>query len=99
MSDADEIDTLPYDKSVAPTEDMEMLSKLFKEGKTNSSQFKDPLIAAVLYIIMSIPQIDKLVIKLVPVVNMYPYTLIIVKALLVMFLFWLIKHFHLSRKE
>ena len=60
---------------------------------------KDSLIIGLLFIIFSLPFVDGLIKRVLPMTEKSSYILVVVKAVAVMALYWLIKHFYLSRKS
>ena len=98
----DIINTLPTDKNnlsevdqnIANTifgENLSLTEKLVKEGK-------DMFIIGFLFVVFSLPQLDDIIKKFIPITVNSIYILILIKAILLMVIFWLIKHFYLSRK-
>ena len=60
---------------------------------------KDALLIALLVIISCLPQLDKLLQKFIPLTEKSPYILFLIKGLIAGGLYWLIKHFYLSKKS
>ena len=98
----DIINTLPTDKNnpneveqnIANTifgEKLSITEKLVKEGK-------DMFIIGFLFVVFSLPPLDNIIKKFIPITVNSIYILILIKAILLMIIFWLIKHFYLSRK-
>jgi hypothetical protein len=97
----DPIASLPTDESPPSEDDLRLVNTLFKKNSTfldkMAIECKDLFIIGVLFIVFSLPFTDRLVSK-IPIAAKSPYILLGIKTLLVMILFWIIKHFHLSRK-
>jgi hypothetical protein len=103
LSNADHINQLPDDQTQPSHNEIMIVNSLFKEhGNTMNVIFKeiqDSLIIGLLFIVFSLPQIDEIIKKTLPMADKSIYILLFVKAILVSALFWLIKHFYLSRKN
>ena len=102
-SNSDLLTELPSDKIQPSHEETELVNMLFKQNNNTMylifNEAKDALFVGILFILFSIPQLDELIKKIIPVANNSIYFLIIIKALLIMLLFWLIKHFYLAKKN
>jgi hypothetical protein len=97
----DLISGLPTDESEVVENELQILNMIFKE---NPSSFKvifreiyESLIVAILFIIFSLPYVDNIVQCVLPITNNY-YFLVVIKAIFVMFLFWVSKYFNYSRR-
>ena len=99
---ADAIDTLPTDKTPPTHEEAVVANVLFKEQLTTTQKIlagtKDVLIISALYILFSVPQVDELIKKFFPTTVNSPYQLLLGKAVLFGFVYFLIKNFYLVRK-
>ena len=97
----DSIFELPIDQSLATRDEMQIIDTLFTKNASTLNKLaveaKDPIIIGVLFVILSLPMVDNLITKFVPITNKSPYILVGVKALAIMVFYWLIKHFYLSR--
>jgi hypothetical protein len=97
----DVIDTLPTDQSQPSHVEIQILDNLFKQTKTGANRIlsnsKDVLLVGILYIIFSLPQLDPYIVKFIPSASS-PYTMIFVKALGVMILYFIISNWYLCRK-
>ena len=98
----DSINDLPTDK-VDPTEnELKIVNNIFKKNKKMMNriveEFQDPLIIGILFVLFSLDQVNSIVIKFVPSAQNSIYILLGIKALAFMILYWIIKHFYLSRK-
>jgi hypothetical protein len=98
----DSINTLPTDKNKPSEVDKNITDTIFGENSTITDKLvkegKDMFIFGLLFIIFSLPQLDDIIKKFIPLTEKSIYALIIIKAILLMVSFWLIKHFYLSRK-
>jgi hypothetical protein len=99
---ADNLQYLPTNKlSPSPT-DLHLTDQIFGPETTFTTKFisegKESIIIGLLFIIFSLPQIDELIKKILPIARNSVYFLILIKSLLFMIIFWLIKNFYLSKK-
>jgi hypothetical protein len=97
----DHITQLPVDKNQPSDQELQIVNTLFTQHKGSmdslAEEGKDLLIIAILIIIFSLPQVDKLFNKFVPVTQKSPYILFALRAVTVVIIYWLIKYFYLSR--
>ena len=98
----DPILQLPVDKNIPMPNEVHIIDTLFKKHKGAMNMIfeegKDSIIVALLIIASCLPQIDQTFQKILPITQKSPYFLFVGKGLLFGLLFWLIKHFYLSRK-
>jgi uncharacterized membrane protein YbjE (DUF340 family) len=98
----DPIAQLPVDQSQPTSNELQIVNTLFTTHKnimdTIVEEAKDSLLIGFLFIVFSLPVIDNLIKRVLPMSEKSSYILIAIKALAVMALYWLIKHFYLSRK-
>jgi len=102
MSAADLIDSLPIDEKSQPNK--QLANVLFKEENSKTldnvfNELKDGVIISILFVIFSSEQIDGMILKIIPQTRENYFYLTGVKCLLIIFLFYILKNFHLSRKE
>jgi hypothetical protein len=101
---ADPITTLPTDKHEPTPSELHVINTLFNDDTNKKSmnaifiEAKESLIVGILFIILSIPQVDTIINKLLPITEKSSYILLLIKVLLIMLLFWLVKHFYLAKK-
>ena len=98
----DSINDLPTDK-VDPTEnELKIVNNIFKKNKKMMNriveELQDPFIIGILFVLFSLEQVNSIIIKFFPAAQNSFYILIGIKALAFMILYWIIKHFYLSRK-
>jgi len=97
----DPISNLPVDKNQPSGQELQIVNTLFSQHKGSmdslAEEGKDLLIIAFLIILFSLPQADSLFNKFVPVTQKSPYILFSLRAISVVIIYWLIKHFYLSR--
>jgi len=100
---SDYIEVLPIDKIQPTHEELEVVNTLFKTHNNTLNvlldEAKESLIVGFLFILFSIPQIDNLMNKYIPLTNNSNYFLILIKALFVIVIFWILKHFKLMLKK
>jgi len=97
----DSIHDLPTDKVEPSQNELRIVNSIFKKNKkmvnTLVGEFQDPIIIGILFILFSLEQVNGIVFKFVPSAQNSPYILIVIKALVFMVVYWVIKHFYLSR--
>lgn len=101
--EGDLITQLPSDQTQPSHNEIQIVNSLFKEHQQTMSaifeESQDAVLAGLLFIAFTtIPNLDDNIRRFIPVANNSPYFLIVIKAIAVACLFWLIKHFYLSRK-
>jgi len=99
----DSIKSLPTNTDIINDLDLQIINNLF--GTSNKSikenvlhEAKDLIIISILFIILSLPQTDKILQKYLPITNNYVYN-IILKTIIFVIFYWVIKHFYLIRKN
>lgn len=99
----DMIDQLPADTSVPSHNEIILVDQLFQQKKNLFDKIlhstKDILILGGLFIIFSLPFIDNLLQKFIPITSTSPYILVGVKALLFVFSYFIINNLYLARKS
>ena len=99
----DPITHLPVDQEPPNHSEMEIVNALFKKNRgvfeTIVEDSKDALFAGIMVILFSLPQIDLMINKLVPATTKSPYVTVLIKGLIAVAMFWLVKYFYLSRKK
>jgi hypothetical protein len=100
---ADPIAQLPTDNSKPNHDELTVVNTLFKNHKntieTVANEMKDSVIAGILFIILSLPQVDDFIKSLLTFTNNSPILLTLIKALIFVLLFYLIKNYALSKTE
>lgn len=103
LSNADPISQLPADQTQPSHNELMIVNSLFKDhGNAMNAIFKEmqgAILVGILFIALSLPQIDDMIKRMLPMTQNSIYILLLVKAIVIMSLFWLIKHFYLSRKD
>ena len=98
----DPIAQLPVDQSQPTSNELQIVNTLFTTHKSTMStimeEAKDSMLIGFLFVVFSLPVIDNLIKRILPMSEKSPYILVVIKALAMMALYWLIKHFYLSRK-
>ena len=99
----DIIEQLPSDQTVPSHNEIRIIDTLFKQKKGVIDKIlkntKDILIIGILFVIFSLPPIDELIKRFVPITATSPYILIGVKALLIMIVYFIVNNFYLSRNK
>lgn len=97
----DLIENLPTDNSDVSEDEQEVIDMIFEENKSTfealANEIKSVAIVGLLFFVFSIPQLDSLFKGLLPITNNV-YILILLKSLIVMVIYWLVKHFGYSQK-
>ena len=100
---ADPIIQLPTDNIQPNQEELTIVNSLFKKHsniiETVANEMKDSIIAGILFIVLSLPQVDEFIKSLLTFTNNSPIILTIVKALIFIVLFYFIKNYALSKSN
>ena len=103
MYGGDLVTQLPIDETIPTHDELRVVDSLFKQKKGMVDRIlentKDVLIVGILFAIFSIPTIDNIVKKFCKSAETSVYILILIKTLLFMFVFFLLKNFYLVRKN
>jgi hypothetical protein len=97
----DQLKVLPFDKSVPTHNELVIMNSLFKQKHIFDKiliNSKDLIILAFVFVLFSLPQIEAVIKKYITITNNSIYILIAVKALLFIFLYFIISNIHLARK-
>lgn len=101
-SSGDSIAQLPVDQNPPSPNEVQIINTLFKKHRSTMEiimdEAKDSVLAGVLVILFTLPQVDGFINKLVPMTEKSIYVLVLIKGLVAIVAFWLIKHLYLSRK-
>ncbi len=99
---SDNILELPVDKKEPNQNEIQMVNVLFKDHKRDLISMlveaKESIIVGILFVIFSLPQFDMVMNKILPFTQNSIYILILIKIVIIMVLFWVIKHFYLTRR-
>ena len=99
----DIIEQLPSDQTVPSHNEIRLVETLFQQKKTIVDKIltntKDILIIGLLFIVISLQPVDELIKKFITITESSPYILIVVKALLLMILYFVVSNFYLSRNK
>lgn len=99
----DIIEQLPSDQTVPSHNEIRLVDTLFQQKKSIVDKIltntKDILIIGLLFVVISLPPVDVLIKKFITITESSPYILIVVKALLLMILYFIVSNFYLSRKK
>jgi hypothetical protein len=101
--DADLIMSLPSDETQPSHNELRLVNTLFKNHKkTMDIIFEEAqdaiLVGIIVVLILSVPQVDEYIKKFVPMSQKSDYVLVLAKGILAVAMFWITKHFYLSRK-
>jgi hypothetical protein len=103
ISLGEQISQLPVDKIPSTPTEMNLVEHLFKKNQSTFSlifeEAKDSIIVGILVILFCIPSVDTMIQKLFTFTQTSLYFLLTIKALLAGVLYWLIRHFYLSRAK
>jgi hypothetical protein len=97
----DVLSTLPTDKIPPTPSELQILNTLFnhkKEINNILSEAKEAIIVGIIFLLFSVPQLDSLIQKFIPITEKSTYILLLIKILFVIVLFWVVKHFYLIKK-
>lgn len=102
--DGDIITQLPADQTQPSHNELQIVNTLFKEHRQTMNTIfddaQDAVLVGILFVVFTtLPQLDDTIMKFLPITTNSPYFLVIVKAIMIACLFWLVKHFYLSRKN
>jgi hypothetical protein len=97
----DNIQNLPSDENEPTNSEIQIIDSLFKEKTTAIQLFlansKELIFLCVLFIIMSLPQIENLILNFFPNYN-NQYVIIIIKAVAFSSIYFVLKNLYLVRK-
>jgi hypothetical protein len=98
----DVLSTLPADSYPPSQAEKNIVDTLFTKHKDTMDsvyeESKDSILVGILFIVFSIPQLNDIIYKLVPSAQNSIYITIAIKAAAVMVIYWLVRHYYLSRK-
>lgn len=99
----DPINQLPTDKNQPSIGEAKIINSLFEKNYTTLElmfeELKDSVIFAILFIIISLPQIDNMIYSVAPITKNSSYFMLGLKAIIIVALHWLIKHYYLSQRR
>jgi len=89
----DVIDELPSDEIPVSENEMKIINMLFKEKEKNKSKttkyLLEVIVVGFLFVLLSLPCFDSLISKFIENSNI----ILIIKTVLIMILFWIIRHY------
>jgi hypothetical protein len=97
----DPLSNLPTDKIPPTSSELQMVNALFTHKKEINNiliEAKESIIVGIIFLLFSLPQIDSIIQKFLPITEKLPYILLLIKILFVMLAFWVVKHFYLVKK-
>lgn len=99
---SDRLDILPTDQNNPTHSEIQIIDTLFKQKHKTIRKIlegtQDILIAGVLFIILSLPQIDQIIKNAIPMTANSDTILLGIKSLCFMILFFIIRNLYLVRK-
>lgn len=100
---ADLLSSLPTNLNQPTHNEIEVINRLFTNSNQNMVKnilldFQNDFILGIVFVILSLPQVDSVITKFVVITQKSPYILLAVKALLFVLISWLLKNFWLIRK-
>ena len=99
----DNISDLPSDKINPSIDEIHIIDELYGQNPTAMDNLiregKDVFIIGILFIILNLTPTNTIINKILPITKNSDYFLVFFKALIIMVLYWLIKHYYLSRKK
>lgn len=100
---ADSIATLPTNQVQPSHNELKIVDTLFKShgGTMNKifAEVQDAILIGILFIVVSLPQTDDLLKRLLPMTQNSPYILMLTKAIALIILYWLLKNLWLAKKN
>jgi len=100
-SAADPVVSLPTDKTLPRRSELDTADQLFSQEPAVTSklveQGKEVAVILIVVFVISLPQIDTLLNRFVPICNTSPYIGILIKSLAAAIIIWLVRYFYLSR--
>lgn len=98
----DNIDSLPTDQHVPSHGEVKMVETLFKEHHSTIQKMltgaKEFVFLFILFVIFCLPQLDNIIHKFVSITES-PYILAVIKGVLFVIIYFLIKNLYLARKN
>jgi hypothetical protein len=100
-SQSDPIQNLPTDEIPPSHNDLAVLNTIFQQQPNTVNkillELKSSFIFIVIFIILSLPQLDQLIKRFIPFFSTSPYYLVVFKALLFGILYYLITNFYVMK--
>jgi hypothetical protein len=98
----DPISSLPVDEQPPTEKERLLVEKYFKKNISTFSKImdsgQDAIVVGLIYIVMSLPQVDTLLIRFFPSLENQNYVRLAVKGLIATILFYCVKYMYLIRK-
>lgn len=98
----DNLRTLPTNKTQPSYNELAMINTLFSDESTNTIQnlfkeFKTDFYIGIFFFVLSLEQVDNLLLKYIPVTQKNKYLLLLVKTVIFVFCVWFLKNFWLAK--
>ncbi len=99
----DMIDSLPNDNTVLTHSETQIMEHLFKNHHTGIQEMmknlQDLILMALIFMIISLPQVDDQIKRFVPTAANSVYILIMIKAVAFVGIYFILKNLYLVRKK
>lgn len=95
---------LPVDQTLPNSSELEIVNYIFgKDGKHKVAknivwEFKDAILGGIIFFLLSISYMDTIIKKIIPTTNNY-ILLLIIKTILFILIFWILKNIFLVKKS
>ena len=100
---ADSISDLPINQSQPSHNEIKLVDSLFKKHSSTigniTKEFKDSILLGILFLIISLPQVDDIFKKYISVTNNSIYMLLLVKTIFFIIAIWLLRNSNLLKKQ
>jgi uncharacterized integral membrane protein len=101
MKDADPIESLPTDKDNVSANSLHLLNTFFTEKESHVrvmlGELREVVILAILYILISLPQVDSFLLNIFSFTNNSPIILMVVKGVVLGILYYVTTNFKLIK--
>jgi hypothetical protein len=100
---ADNISDLPTNRIQPSHNEIKIVDTLFKKHSSTlgniTKEFKDSIVLGILFLILSLPQVDNLFKKYISITNNSIYMLILIKTIFFIVALWIIKNYNLLKRD
>lgn len=98
----DDINKLPVDKLEPSAPEIQVINTLFEKNKSTINKIfeegKDLIILGIIFILISLPKCDEIIKRFMPIANNNHF-LILIKAVIIMVVYWVVKFSYLSKNN
>lgn len=99
----DMIDSLPTDNTVLTHSETQLMEHLFKHHHTGIQELlkklQDLVLLALIFMLISLPMVDEQISKFMPITGTSVYIMIMVKSILFVSTYFILKNLYLVRKK